>query len=526
MLINEFEKQMKKQMEDLQLNPSASVWQKVEGEIKRKKRRRMVVFYLLPLATALLGVSVYLFVSKPGKTDLAKHSTATEKSVAKDNKPSPAESKSPSAGNPSATPDQSSGAEPATTPGANNDAPVKEDLTQKQKPVIVDKNNDLQISSVDPAVSPLKQKKNTPQKNQPAIVQKKTNPSPLIKNKLNDKSDLIVTVEDPTTGKIVKNDKNNIVKNDKDNNTNTDPAANWKKDDVAVKAKVDDPAIKNDVPGKADSSKIEEAIAQIENKKNPKKQRKSKSNWGVDFAGGMTSSSDATLSLNSVLRASDNIYYSPSALSGGTANFAYALNTASAVKSGPAFRLGVVTEMEVSKKIRVSAGLRYAYASNQIKVGTRADTAVRLREINNGVLTDKNVEEAYVGEQKENHTNRYHFVQLPVGFHWQINKGKKIPPIQLNIGVSLDYLLGSNALLYDPGYNGIYYHNKDALNKTHVNAGTGISVRLQTKSGNEWVLGPEMTIDMSRIIKYGYDEVQYLLYGGVNAKLFFHKKKK
>jgi hypothetical protein len=98
-------------------------------------------------------------------------------------------------------------------------------------------------------------------------------------------------------------------------------------------------------------------------------------------------------------------------------------------------------------------------------------------------------------------------------------------PIQWNVGVSFSYLVATNALVYSSSYGGIYYQDKDAVNKAHFNIGTGLSFRLKGKKGMEWVLGPELSFDTRKLVNNGYDKKQYLLFGGINTKLFFPKKK-
>src|SRR5688572_22383461 len=50
---NEFEKQVQQKMDDLKLDPSAFVWQKIEPQIKKEKSRRWI-FILLPIL--LIGI--------------------------------------------------------------------------------------------------------------------------------------------------------------------------------------------------------------------------------------------------------------------------------------------------------------------------------------------------------------------------------------------------------------------------------------------------------------------------------------
>src|SRR3954468_20665378 len=56
---NEFEKQVQKKMEELDLVPSAPVWEKIEEQIRRKTDRRMVSLWV-PLLFLLLGGGVWM----------------------------------------------------------------------------------------------------------------------------------------------------------------------------------------------------------------------------------------------------------------------------------------------------------------------------------------------------------------------------------------------------------------------------------------------------------------------------------
>ena len=56
---NEFEKRVREEIGGLRLRPSEEVWGKVEAELKRKKRRRVVFFIFLLAGLSLLGGSGY-----------------------------------------------------------------------------------------------------------------------------------------------------------------------------------------------------------------------------------------------------------------------------------------------------------------------------------------------------------------------------------------------------------------------------------------------------------------------------------
>ena len=54
-----FEKQVQKKLEELNLLPSDSVWKKVEEQIREKKDRRKIFFWLIPFALLCGGIYFY-----------------------------------------------------------------------------------------------------------------------------------------------------------------------------------------------------------------------------------------------------------------------------------------------------------------------------------------------------------------------------------------------------------------------------------------------------------------------------------
>lgn len=63
---NEFEKQVQQKMEELKLVPSEPVWQKVEMQIRRKKDRRRLIFWI-PLLVVLLGGGLWMRIDYSSK---------------------------------------------------------------------------------------------------------------------------------------------------------------------------------------------------------------------------------------------------------------------------------------------------------------------------------------------------------------------------------------------------------------------------------------------------------------------------
>ncbi|MEO5563355.1 MAG: hypothetical protein ABIR18_07970, partial [Chitinophagaceae bacterium] len=88
------------------------------------------------------------------------------------------------------------------------------------------------------------------------------------------------------------------------------------------------------------------------------------------------------------------------------------------------------------------------------------------------------------------------------------------------------YLLSTNAIIYDTTAGGVYYQSKDAFKRFHVNFQTGFSFLFGAKKKVQWSLGPDISFDMTRLMKEDvFTRKRYLLYTGFTGKLFFTRKK-
>src|SRR6202035_2025004 len=130
-----------------------------------------------------------------------------------------------------------------------------------------------------------------------------------------------------------------------------------------------------------------------------------------------------------------------------------AAGTPSKFNAGFSFGLGVFAERRLSKRISFSAGIYYHYYSAKIRTGDFVDSSAF---VNSAPASGQgSVVNGYYGNgDTHGYTNNYHFVELPVNLNFQLNKSPKTPIIW-EAGVSLSYLVGSNALHFDP-YRKVY----------------------------------------------------------------------
>jgi hypothetical protein len=173
--------------------------------------------------------------------------------------------------------------------------------------------------------------------------------------------------------------------------------------------------------------------------------------------------------------------------------------------------------MFISRKIsfrsRLSLGLQYSYLGDRIKAATTQTP----------VAGQSALFSYYAAAPQKTHFDRFHFIELPLGYSWQIHKSNS-HYVSLDGGPSIDYLLGTNALTYDTSFSGVYFHDKSLFTKAHLNMTMGMSYHFTASKNFEWRIGPQFSFDLTRVIKTDLDRRKYFLYGGIDARMFFRKK--
>jgi hypothetical protein len=87
-------------------------------------------------------------------------------------------------------------------------------------------------------------------------------------------------------------------------------------------------------------------------------------------------------------------------------------------------------------------------------------------------------------------------------------------------------MVSTDALVYSSSNGGSYYRDNDVFNKFHFSLATGISLRLQSKKGMQYLFGPEVSFDTRKLLSNVSEQQQYLMYGGIGARALFPSKKK
>lgn len=521
---NEFEKKMQERMDDLELRPSASVWPKVERQLVQKKRRRFAYFFVLLAGLAFVGYMGYTFLQSEESPVTKQESTGTNNNNSTTNS-SASDKNNTSAitGNKENTVDNKNENNPAVAPATKT--PGNGGITVTNTTSLTHPAPDEKGTAVSKGSAGNTKKKQTIQS--PAS-HRAPNGDQVQTGRQDLKESREAQVEFSTTsaGVAKKENQDNVL-------TNPDPATN---NAVADGKQITD--VKKDPEEKpmstvADSTQsTKEIIAAISDSAatDPAKPMLAKSKktrtpikWGFDLSAGKNFSLGKVFS---VFEASNN--YSQDALTsglyaspGGAGNVSQPLPP-SDIKAKAGFKVGIAAEKKIGKKSSVSAGLRYAYLTEEIKTGRFENRAVisnsyQFNAIQNGV---------YRSTQQESHTNSYHFVEIPLLYQAQLNKSAKTALIW-NAGISLNYLLATNALLYDTAAGGVYYKKNSEFNKFNLSFRTGLSVRFGKENKFQWSVGPELSMSATPLLKRdAVEKKRYLMYGGLTARFILPQRKK
>ena len=471
MQANEFEKKVQQTMDEFRLRPSDDVWQNVERRIRERKKKRRIIFFVLFsfIGLVLLGYGVYNFSDKQ-KTFQNENITSE-----KINNPRTNTVKGPTVPMKKPTPGNVSGQEQKLVNRNQNRSEFVVTSGKNSRP--------RKAASVSHA--------NTIQKPSTGINQKKPEKQPNP-----DATNSIVRNENISANEI------QVLTNEPNRKVITDSA----KKDVGIDNLVDTGSIK----------KIQEE-EKITKKEKTKNQHSRKMLWGINFSAGSSVITENRFSFKNSSPQADLSFNSPATYPAGGGITRY---PPSASKAVFAFKAGVVIKKEISARSQIAVGLQYAYLGDRIKVATaQTQTGTQQSNSASGLFS------YYRAIPQKAHTDHFHFIEMPLVYGWQINR-KDRHFISLNAGASIGYMLSTNGLAYDTSSGGIYFHDRSLFAKQHFNLVSGISYHSAIAKKFDWSIGPQFSFDLSRIISSDLDRRKYLLYGGIDSRVFFEKKKR
>jgi hypothetical protein len=570
---HEFEKQVQQKLGELKLRPSDAVWKEVEKNIRDKKRRRRFLWLwsaalLVTLATS--GVVLYHYTSRTENTAaVAKATPAASTSTSSSNQGTI--TVSPHSTNTQASPVQPNA---ASAPAASGNEPADVTApasakTSADKPAEAEMSsyNSKQSGSIPPAEATIindKQRsafaKASADKPASALTAENTTKETVKNNnkKLNKKAHIVdgnkkktIPAVTKEPGIIVPDGGSDLTiieaTQQPDILTAATPAlAAHSVDSISTNKAAIEPF--SNMPLNAlmpDSAASANAMAAMPI------QRKTPSlwHWGVKADAGYSRISVSKLFQLKGLLGTDKSYAedlaarSYSSPAAGNSQFLNVqasttpVKVASAIQPDFSASVGVFIQRTLSPRLKVSVGVEYSYMSVNTRVGKSFDSSIAVNIGTNSLKvvnkfydspgyidTVRGTYASFQGQgsgrvyYSRKHRYRFHYIEIPLLLNWQINQGKRLPPIAFEGGVSIGRLFSADALHYE-GVKGVYYEESSLFNKTQFNFVTGLSVGLLQKSKHPIWIGPDLRYSLNGLVKKEVSTGQYMWSTGISFKM-------
>lgn len=497
---NDFEKQVKRLFDEMRVNPSEKVWPQIHTRVKKDKNRRRILLWL-PAAIVLLVTGGYLLTSTmPGSDHHNKEVAGNEiQNVPAEQTREPL----------SIVPDNPGGKanEEAVAAGENNNQATGENIQNK---LTGEELQSAQRINTEKLVnrSGIRQgrDRNVRKANRSASP---LTPAPIESNLSTDETGRLSTVQ-------VK--KSNIPEQDIQQSAATDIAYEFR-DFTGAPLPV--------TPFTLDAPKTPRSLEGYQNKPVVKLNPKKSWEWGVAAGTGVSSIHNGNvvniLGEKTVERANyDAMSYNNLNSVSGSAALAPQTNMPLALAPLPSevrrdfsWLAGAYAKWKFKPRLALTGGLQYhQYTTNR----TVGDITYPSNANINFSYASQQSYARYSGSYStgKKYTNRYHFIEMPLGIDWQFSNSRKLP-LYLNTGLQLSYLVSSNGIHYDTKA-GVYFENKSYFNKMQGGVYLGATAKLFSGTPYALNIGPSVYYNAVNLTKPIANVKQQLIYVGFNMQ--------
>ena len=180
----------------------------------------------------------------------------------------------------------------------------------------------------------------------------------------------------------------------------------------------------------------------------------------------------------------------------------------SEIREGFSFGAGFVARKQLNKRFAFQTGLEYLYLSTNMKVGYKT---------NNGSSLSNGSPNGYTSASFNDYKNSFHFLSVPAIAEYQLLKRK---PLKVHGGISFQHLVATSALHFDKAAR-VYVKDRDALNVSQVFSEFGLTYSFPFRN---------VAISMGPHIRYGFEELEnnsenkHLVSVGLKTIFLFQKK--
>ena len=244
--------------------------------------------------------------------------------------------------------------------------------------------------------------------------------------------------------------------------------------------------------------------------------------WEAGFTGGIgISSINQTLFKRASVVANDSRNLAAPVPVTGSASQTYV----SKIRPDLSFWAGIFLQKPILNHLSVSFGLNLHYYSTKVSTGDKVvnnasnyyySPAASLLSYASAPSPVQSYP-YYAAGDKQSFINRYYFLEIPGSIQWQITHTRTLP-LFWELGGSLSYLMGSNAIYYNTKA-GVYYKDGQVSNRTQFNLSTALMVSLPLK-GFQMQVGPQLQYGVTSLLNSESSGGQHLFYGGVKLVIF------
>jgi hypothetical protein len=500
-----FEEQVRKELETLRLTPDAGVWENVNAELRKEKKHRWLLWFII--LTGLAGsAGLYYQFSHPAKD--AEIAVQPQKDITQPSTTVPEN-------NNNSTDRNNSTDKKETIPGRPMaSSAVTGSTTDHTSRSVRIPNIETRQPEAKPDVTPILVKSDSPV---PVSVEKPT---------AGVERSTVVTTTKPADNtedkpeqqaKTVTATVNLPIMIQPDSGSTYTAQGTRDKTDVVtgqpvMAAKVDS------IQPLTQPETVNAAVSVVKQNKNK---------WQL-FGSAEIGRSGEVVSMPSFEKAVMDLF------SGGGANFAPPnapgssaggppiFNSGNAVlyktpsrSGGPSFGMHLQLLKTVGKKGSVGISMGYSYYSATVGIGREASGALA-----SGL---GNRTSYYLSTDSTTYKNQYHFLSLNGDYYLNFRLGSSTT-LRWRMGMGLGLLLSSDVLHFDQS-SGILYEDRSALSTVHANLSTGLELGIGKKQS--FFIGPQLGYFLSGSSVNGSSESnRHLFNAALRATIAIPKKKK
>jgi len=467
---NKFEKQVQQKMDELEIQPSDTVWKKVELQIEKKKSRRWGLIILFLFVGLILSGSYWLWNTRQQTFSQQNNSEKVNSEKVDSEK--------------SISDISTKGNETIQSKGNSVTKPPKQ--RNNETADVVEKSDDNKNNSQH-------YKFLTGSKTNPKINSKEKNSISFYKKKK-----IISEIHGNNGAEIKSAQSSQKQSSNKDIN---------KESGDSIQEKINSDSLPNPVTANVATKDNGTSKQKPANAKAVKQLNKNKWKFGILFSGGISGVGNNFLGLNNSIPQD----FSNSVAPGQTNPGPTLQILPSLIKSRFGFVTGVLAEKSISQKTKFTLGINFKSFNTSVKLYDSAGTYTAARySLSSGV----NNYTSYV--------NHFNFIEVPVSIKIQIGKGKNIPLVWQG-GFAVAELISSNALQINPYAGYYYYHDNSIFNKTQIGFNTGFFASLFSKQKTSVLIGPYFDYDASKIADEGLYNKKHFVFAGLHTEIIFGK---